>query len=99
MLELAIACADQLGSAPFRWTILTFATDGIDGPTDAAGAIITDDMLCRAHTTKAETRKHIQCALTCHDSLTMCDTLHATIRTGHTGTNVNDIAVVIRWAD
>ncbi len=29
----------------------------------------------------------------------MCDLLGATIRTGQTGTNVNDLAIAIRWDD
>lgn len=93
MLEVALAAAYELAGSAFRWTILTFATDGIDGPTDAAGAIITDDML---RDVPAEV---LEFALESHDSLNMCDRLGATIRTGPTGTNVNDVAVVIRWED
>lgn len=92
MLELALACAAKLSSVDFRWTIITLATDGIDGPTDAAGAIITHNMI-----SVSETIIQVQDALANHDALTMCDTLHATIRTGPTGTNVNDIALAIRW--
>ena len=32
-----------------------------------------------------------------HDALTMCDRIGASIRTGCTGTNINDIAIAIRW--
>jgi len=93
MLELALSCAQRLASTPFRWTLLTFTTDGIDGPTDAAGAIITSEMLDDDATVRA-----IGEALQTHNCLPMCDTLSATIRTGPTGTNVNDIALAIRWA-
>jgi glycerate 2-kinase len=93
MLELALACAEQLGDAPFRWTIMTFATDGVDGPTAAAGALLTDDMLAGIDP------ESIRSALDSHDSLRMCDRLGGTIRTGVTGTNVNDVAIVIRWED
>jgi glycerate 2-kinase len=93
MLELGAACAAQLASkADFPWTVITFATDGIDGPTDAAGAIFTNDMF-----DNPETVKQMHSSLDCHDSLTICDTLGASIRTGPTGTNVNDVAVAIRW--
>jgi len=92
MTELAIACAIKLIDAPFRWTLITLATDGVDGPTDAAGAIITSEML-----TDSTIREALEQSLIHHDALTMCDTLGATIRTGATGTNVNDIAIAIRW--
>lgn len=92
MLELALAGALRLARANFRWTIITLATDGIDGPTNAAGAIITNDMLADPNRLK-----DAQQALKNHDSLTICDALGATIRTGPTGTNVNDIALAIRW--
>ena len=92
MTELAIASAMKLLDAPFRWTLITLATDGIDGPTDAAGAIITSEML-----TDPTIREALEQSLIHHDTLTMCDTLGATIRTGATGTNVNDIAIAIRW--
>ncbi len=91
MLELALAGALELTQTGFPWTIITFATDGIDGPTDAAGAIITNDML------KPEHIPSIQNALDEHNTLPMCDLLGSTIRTGETGTNVNDLAVAIRW--
>lgn len=92
ILELALSCAQELAQTDFRWTIITFATDGIDGPTDAAGAIITNDMM---NTPNA--KSHVQIALQEHNALPMCDMLGATIRTGPTGTNVNDIALAIRW--
>ncbi len=91
MLELALAGALELARTDFRWTIITFATDGVDGPTDAAGAIITNDMLRPEHIPS------IQNALDEHNALPMCDLLGSTIRTGETGTNVNDLAVAIRW--
>lgn len=90
MLELAIAAAQELNDAPFDWTIITFATDGIDGPTPAAGAVITSHML------DAITPNQLEESLANHDTLSLCDTLNATIITGHTGTNVNDIALIIR---
>lgn len=92
VLELALACALELTKTNFHWTVITFATDGIDGPTNAAGAIITTDMLSNKHII-AQARQ----ALTHHNALPICDSLGATIRTGPTGTNVNDIALVIRW--
>lgn len=92
MLELALSCALELTQTDFRWMVITLASDGIDGPTDAAGAIITNDMINDPATIEC-----VRNALYEHDALTMCDAIGATIRTGATGTNVNDIAVAIRW--
>ncbi|MDF1808499.1 MAG: DUF4147 domain-containing protein [Phycisphaerales bacterium] len=94
MLELALSCSLELSKTEFRWTVLTFASDGIDGPTDACGAVISNSMV-----QQSETQDAIRSSLESHDSLQMCDELGATIRTGATGTNVNDVALVIRWED
>lgn len=93
-LELTVAGALELAATNLNWSIITLTTDGVDGPTDAAGAIITRDMLRDPELITAA-----QTALSEHNTLPICDTLGATIRTGPTGTNVNDIALAIRWAD
>ncbi len=101
MLELALACAlelaqpstPQLNSGSSKsWIVFTLATDGRDGPTNAAGAIITNNML-----STPESIAQAQRALTEHSTLPACDAIGATLRTGHTGTNVNDIAIAIRY--
>lgn len=74
-----------------RFALVTFSTDGIDGPTDAAGAIVTDE------TWRDITRTGIDpaAALANHDSHRALDRVGALIRTGPTGTNVNHIAVLM----
>ena len=74
------------------FALLTYSSDGIDGPTSAAGAIVTSAMLANAAST---TRAQLQTALTNHDSHTALANLNALITTGPTGTNVNHIAVVL----
>lgn len=61
-------------------------TDGIDGVTDAAGGIVT------AETLSVERAKT---ALTNNDTYRLLDENDALIRTGSTGTNVNDLRVVV----
>ena len=90
--ELALAAALELASIP-NAMILTRATDGIDGPTDAAGALITTDTV---RTLTSLGIDPIQ-ALTRHDSHTALDLAGALIRIGPTGTNINDVTVAIRW--
>ncbi|MFG0246004.1 MAG: DUF4147 domain-containing protein [Phycisphaerales bacterium JB052] len=92
MLELGLAAAAQLAQDDFHWTVLTMTSDGMDGPSNAAGMVLSSSMI-----PDAETLDAINAALEQHDTLGMCDTLNATVITGPTGTNVNDIAIAIRW--
>lgn len=72
--------------------LLAAGTDGIDGPTDAAGAFVSPESLGGA-------LKHAMAAekvLEKHDSYLFFDVLGDLIRTGPTGTNVNDLFLV--WA-
>lgn len=91
--EMALAAGIQIdGQAGI--TIAAFATDGVDGPTDAAGAIVTGGMCAEARDAGLDPRK----ALAEHDSRTFFTALGGgkhLIRTGPTGTNVNDIAIAL----
>ncbi|HLP85626.1 MAG TPA: MOFRL family protein, partial [Phycisphaerales bacterium] len=69
--------------------LLAYSSDGIDGPTSAAGALITSDMLT------SHNRSSLANALTNHDAHTALAHLSALITTGPTGTNVNHIAVLL----
>ncbi|MFG0313350.1 MAG: DUF4147 domain-containing protein, partial [Phycisphaerales bacterium] len=91
-LELALSAALELAGHDFDWSIIGFTTDGVDGPSGVAGCVLTPSML-----SAPIKRRGIESALAHHDTLSICDTLGATIRTGPTGTNVNDIAIAIRW--
>ncbi|AGB40004.1 glycerate kinase type-2 family protein [Natronococcus occultus] len=61
-------------------------TDGIDGATDAAGAIAT-----AADVSRTEGRR----ALATNDALPILESTDAIVRTGPTGTNVNDLRVLV----
>lgn len=91
-LELTLSAALALSQHEFDWSVIGFTTDGIDGPSGVAGCVLTSSML-----TAPIKRQAIESAIRHHDTLSICDTLGATIRTGPTGTNVNDIAIAIRW--
>jgi len=89
-IELALDCALNLAETGFgNWITLGLATDGIDGPTDAAGAIITSEML-RA----PERQLNASLAIESHNTLPFLDSIGATVRTGPTGTNLNDLCMV-----
>jgi len=88
--ELALAAALQLSG----WSgvlVMALATDGTDGPTDAAGAVITGDTVARAHALGLDPLA----ALAANDSYPFFDALADLIRTGPTGTNVNDLLFVL----
>jgi glycerate 2-kinase len=91
-LETTLSAARSLGGQDFDWSVIGFTTDGIDGPSGVAGCALTRSMLSAPIKLQG-----IESALKHHDTLSICDTLGATIRTGPTGTNVNDVAIAIRW--
>lgn len=77
-------------------TIASFATDGVDGRTDAAGAIVTGDTCrtAREHGLDPAAFRDRYDSYTFFDSLDQFGHEHL-IRTGPTGTNVNDIAFAL----
>lgn len=91
--EFALAAAARLArdGGGARITVMSFATDGVDGPTDAAGAVVNGQSW--------RTMQHLgldpECALAVHDSHGVLEAAGALIRTGPTGTNVNDVMVAM----
>ncbi len=105
--ELALAAALALEGWPNR-VILSFATDGEDGPTDAAGGIATGE------TTSLAAACHLNPAayLDNNDSYAFFQQLEAGTKTeaetemgseshhiciGSTGTNVNDLLIILNY--
>lgn len=91
--ELALSAAIGIRSLP-NIVIATYATDGDDGPTAAAGAIVTGE------TIELGGKKGIDAAeyLANNDSHSYFSRLgDQLIVTGQTGTNVNDLLFVIRY--
>lgn len=69
--------------------LMSFATDGVDGPTDAAGGIITGTTTRTARAFNLEPRR----ALEDNNTYPILDAVGGLIRTGSTGTNLNDLVV------
>jgi glycerate 2-kinase len=91
--QAALAAAIELARiAPERRILLMFAgTDGIDGPTDAAGAMVTPGTVPRA----AEGGFDAAAILANNDCYRLFKGLGDLLITGATGTNVADIVVAL----
>jgi glycerate 2-kinase len=90
--ELALACAHALSQVGEPVVLASAGTDGVDGPTDAAGAIVDSSTVIRA---AAEGLASIETYLQNNDSYSFFDRLGDLIRTGPTGTNVDDLQVLL----
>ena len=71
--------------------LYSVGTDGIDGPTDAAGAIVDNHTISRYKDTDLD----IESYLTNNDSYSFFSKLDSLIKIGPTGTNVADIQITI----
>jgi len=90
--ELALAAARVLdGRSDVAITLLAAGTDGRDGPTDAAGAIVDNATWRRIVEAGHDPLDH----LTRHDAYAALDAAGALLRVGPTGTNVLDIVAAI----
>lgn len=91
--ELALAAVERLAGVP-EVALLTLATDGEDGPTDAAGALVTGESWARAQALGLA----LDDTLARHASHEALVQLDALVRTGPTGTNVCDLALLFCFA-
>ena len=94
--EFAFAMAEALATAAFarsrQIAAASIGTDGIDGPTDAAGAIVDTETLARAAGAGiTDPRAYLDN----NDTYTFFDRLGDLVRTGPTDTNVGDLQVVL----
>jgi glycerate-2-kinase len=70
----------------------SLGTDGVDGPTDAAGAIVDSETLERARRAGLASPSDV---LRDNNSYPFFDALHDLIRSGPTGTNVGDLQIFL----
>jgi hydroxypyruvate reductase len=92
--ELALAAAMEL--AGFQHVaLMTLATDGIDGPTPSAGAIITGGTIERAKELGMDPNAYLKN----NDSHSFFKALGDTLDFGLTGTNVNDLILICEYPD
>jgi hydroxypyruvate reductase len=91
--ELALAAARPLSEIPGKM-LVTLATDGEDGPTDAAGAVVDDRTLARG----LELGLDPASFLADNNAYAYFDALGDLLRPGPSGTNVNDLAFLFSTA-
>jgi glycerate 2-kinase len=92
--ELAAAMAIELAGVA-GWALLAAGTDGVDGPTDAAGAFADGSSARRAR----RAGRTLLAAIEGHDAYPVLDGLGDLFRPGPTGTNVADLVIALVWKD
>jgi glycerate 2-kinase len=88
--EFATAAALEIAGLAKVW-VVAIGTDGTDGPTDAAGAVIDGNTVTRAQRLSVD----LKGALKRHNTYPALKRLHQLIVTGPTGTNVNDLYLLL----
>ncbi|OGU12766.1 MAG: hypothetical protein A2075_05260 [Geobacteraceae bacterium GWC2_58_44] len=88
--ELALACAMAIEGEP-GITFLSAGTDGIDGPTDAAGGVVDGNTAALAKGAGLDPGRF----LAENDSYTLLNGCGGLLKTGPTGTNVMDLQIAI----
>ena len=91
--ELALAAAFALRDLPDT-LLVALATDGTDGPTDSAGAIVDSRTIARGLDLQLAPQQHLDR----HDAYPYLERVGDLLVTGPTYTNVNDLLMLCVWA-
>lgn len=89
--EFALAAAELVAAGGGLGVVASVGTDGIDGPTDAAGALADSTTIDRAHAAGLSPARY----LSDNNAYAFFDALGDLIHTGPTGTNVGDLQVIL----
>lgn len=88
--QFALACANKIAGEDI--TVLSAGTDGIDGNSPAAGAVVDGSTLDRAANPES-----IRKALTAFDAYPFFEGLGDAIVTGPTGNNLRDLRILLAY--
>lgn len=92
--EIALSAAP--GISGLRQTaVFSIGSDGTDGPTDAAGGYVDDGTLGEIRSGAKATIQEAESALADNNSYPLLKKTGGLIMTGPTGTNVNDVSVLL----
>ena len=89
--QFALACAQQIGGE--KITVLSAGTDGIDGNSPAAGAIVDGTTVARSQKNGKESKAY----LAAFDAFPFFETLEDAIVTGPTGNNLRDLRIFLAY--
>jgi len=89
--EFALSATPAIGSLGRAAVLASIGTDGTDGPTDAAGALVDSTTLARSHHAGVDW----QSTLARNDAYHFFQPLGDLITWGPTGTNVGDVQVLL----
>jgi glycerate 2-kinase len=90
--ELALAASIGLANRP-GCVVASFATDGEDGPTNAAGAWVTGQTVAQAEARNIDPHRY----LANNNSYEFFQQVGGLLETGPTGTNVNDLVLILKY--
>jgi glycerate 2-kinase len=90
-LQFALACAEKIAGENIA--VLSAGTDGIDGNSPAAGAVVDGTTMERAQSKRLD----IQAALEKFDAYPLFRALGDSIETGTTGNNLRDLRILLAY--
>ena len=100
--QFALACAEQISGHDI--TVLSAGTDGIDGNSPAAGAVVDGSTIFRAGSGRADARvdaragaETVRHALSGFNAYPLFDALGDTVITGPTGNNLRDLRILLAF--
>ncbi len=90
-MQFALYCAEKIAGENI--VVLSAGTDGIDGNSPAAGAVVDGTTLERARSRGMEPAEHLRA----FNAFPLLEKLGDTIQTGPTGTNVRDVRILLAY--
>jgi len=96
--QFALACAEQISGHDI--TVLSAGTDGIDGNSPAAGAVVDGSTIYRAGSGRADARagaEAVRHALSGFNAYPLFDALGDAVITGPTGNNLRDLRILLAY--
>jgi len=89
--QFALACAQKIAGEDIA--VLSAGTDGVDGNSEAAGAVVDGSTLERA----AALGLSVEDSLSKFDAYPLADALGDAVITGPTGNNLRDLRILLAW--
>ncbi len=89
--QFALACAERIAGENI--TVLSAGTDGVDGNSPAAGAVVDGSTVTRAQSSGLDVRA----ALEKFDAYRLFSALGDAVETGPTGNNVRDLRILLAY--